>query len=156
MEKGSVGYKILESFLRTEMLNKIVFKPMMLSGAPTGSWHLVVGNPLNPIAMMGNLICKGVTISFGETLGPDDFPTEMKATYILQAARERHRGDFESMFNRGRGRFYLGVLKGQGETENFVTSIDGDKADGIYNQDLSSLIQTFANTTEIAPDGSAK
>jgi hypothetical protein len=156
MKKDDISYKILENYLRTQQLEKIVFKPMMLTGAPTGSWHLVVGNPLNPIAMMGNLICTGVSISFGETLGPDDFPTEMKATYTLKPARERHRGDFESMFNRGRGRFYLGALKSQGESKGFQTDIDGNRPESFYGTDPNTLIDAankFANTAEFKEDG---
>ena len=81
----------------------------VLTGAPTGEWHLVVGNPCNPIAMIGNLVCKDLSISFGDTLGPDDFPTEITATITLQQARERERGEIESMFNRGEGRLYQSV-----------------------------------------------
>lgn len=108
--KGGKLYNALTTLLTEKMIDKIMFEPLVLTGYPTGDWHMVVGNPLNPIAMVGNLICKGVKIEFGEELGPDDFPTSMKATYTLAPARARHRGDFESMFNRGHGRLYLGQL----------------------------------------------
>lgn len=108
--KDSLIYKTLTSLLTTQSLNKLLFEPMMLTGYPTGNWHLVVGNPLNPIAMIGNLICKSVQLKFNSILGPDDFPTEVTAIYSMSSARQRHRGDFESMFNRGQGRFYLGKL----------------------------------------------
>jgi hypothetical protein len=80
------------------------------TGAPVGEWHLVVGNPMNPIAMIGNLVCDGVTIEFSEVLGPDDFPTEVIATFTLKHARDRERGEIESMFNRGDGRLYQSTL----------------------------------------------
>lgn len=108
--KGGKLYNALTTLLTEKMIDKIMFEPLVLTGYPTGDWHMVVGNPLNPIAMVGNLICKEVKIEFGEELGPDDFPTSMKATYTLAPARQRHRGDFESMFNRGHGRLYLGQL----------------------------------------------
>ena len=108
--KDSLIYKTLTSLLTTQSLNKLLFEPMMLTGYPTGNWHLVVGNPLNPIAMIGNLICKSVQLKFNSILGPDDFPTEVTAIYSMTSARQRHRGDFESMFNRGQGRLYLGKL----------------------------------------------
>lgn len=118
--------KLMQSIsvmLSDAFLKKVYFSPIMLSGYPTGDWHLVVGNPLNPIAMIGNLVCTNVKISFGDDLGPDDFPTELKAVYTLQPGRQRHRGDYESMFNRGNGRLYLGQLVTSGEsTKAFVNT----------------------------------
>ena len=72
-------YALTETFTRD-----LVFPSSVLSGLPTGEWHLVVGNPCNPIAMMGNLICQKIDIVFGETLGPDDFPTELTAKIEMQ------------------------------------------------------------------------
>jgi hypothetical protein len=97
-------YSIMEKFI-----NNVVFPAAILTGMPTGEWHLVVGNPCNPVAMIGNLICTGLSIEFGEVLGPDDFPTEITATIGLQMARPRERGEIESMFNRGEGRLYQSV-----------------------------------------------
>jgi hypothetical protein len=85
----------------------------VLTGAPIGEWHLVVGNPMNPIAMIGNLICTGVDVTFGDALGPDDFPTEINAKFTLKHARPRERGEIESIFNRGDGRLYQSVAKTQ-------------------------------------------
>jgi hypothetical protein len=106
---GAFG-KSLSLILTDQLLKKIYFQPIMLSGYPVGEWHLVVGNPLNPIAMIGNLVCTNVTISLNDNLGPDDFPTEVTAKYTMEPGRQRHRGDWESMFNRGNGRLYLGEL----------------------------------------------
>jgi hypothetical protein len=95
------------------------------TGAPTGEWHLVVGNPMNPVAMIGNLVCTGVNISFSEKLGPDDFPTELYATFTLKHGRDRERGEIESMFNRGQGKLYQSVLpvsSNQQTTDVRVTS----------------------------------
>jgi hypothetical protein len=78
----------------------------LLTGQDTGEWHLQVGSPLNPIMMIGNLICTGVTLTFNDELGPDDFPTELKAEIKLEHARPRDRDDIESMFNAGGGRLY--------------------------------------------------
>lgn len=114
---GSFG-KSLSLILTDQLLKKIYFQPIMLSGYPVGEWHLVVGNPLNPIAMIGNLICKNVTITLNENLGPDDFPTEVSAKFTMEPGRQRHRGDWESMFNRGNGRLYLGELVHSQETVN--------------------------------------
>ena len=123
LTKDSQLYKSISVMLSDAFLKKVYFSPIMLSGYPTGDWHLVVGNPLNPIAMIGNLVCTNVKITFGDDLGPDDFPTELKATYTLQPGRQRHRGDYESMFNRGNGRLYLGQLVSSGEsTKAFINT----------------------------------
>ena len=95
--------------LTADFVRDTILPMSVLTGAPTGEWHLVVGNPCNPIAMIGNLICEGIDISFNETLGPDDFPTEITASITLQMSRERERGEIESMFNRGEGRLYQSV-----------------------------------------------
>ena len=81
----------------------------LLTGAPIGEWHLVVGNPLNPIAMIGNLIVTDMEIEFGDVLGADDFPTEVMFTVKLQHGRPRDKGDLESMLNQGNGRLYYGI-----------------------------------------------
>lgn len=78
----------------------------ILSGLPVGEWHLTVGNPLNPIATIGNLVCKGFSIEVNEELGHDDFPTEIKFTVELEDGRPRDKGDIESMLSFGNGRMY--------------------------------------------------
>ena len=78
----------------------------LLSGAPSGFWHVTVGNPLDPIAMMGNMAVTKTTVEFGDALGYDDFPTEIKFTVDLEHCRPRDNAGIESMFNAGKGRFY--------------------------------------------------
>jgi len=142
--------KSISVMLSDAFLKKVYFSPIMLSGYPTGDWHMVVGNPLNPIAMIGNLVCTNVKITFGDDLGPDDFPTEMKATYTLQPGRQRHRGDFESMFNRGSGRLYLGQLATSGESTNAIVN-----ANGVFTNQSKNINETITKSistkTGIAP-----
>ena len=78
----------------------------LLIGEPVGEWHVTIGNPLNPIAMIGNLICTNIEVEFGEELGPDDFPLEMKITVNLDHGMARDRDAIQSIFNRGMGRIY--------------------------------------------------
>jgi len=78
----------------------------LLSGAPSGFWHLTVGNPLDPIAMMGNMAVTKTSVQFNDVLGYDDFPTEIKFTVDLEHCRPRDNAGIESMFNGGKGRFY--------------------------------------------------
>ena len=85
----------------------------LLTGAPVGEWHLVVGNPMNPITMVGNLICKDAKFEFGDILGADDFPTELNVTITLEHGRGRDKSDVESMFNMGEGRIYYSPPGGE-------------------------------------------
>ena len=78
-----------------------------LTGDPTGAWHVTIGNPLNPIAVMGNLTCTNAEFNFEGPLGYEDFPSKLKVVITLQPGRYRDKGDIESMFNAGRGRIYL-------------------------------------------------
>ena len=78
----------------------------LLSGAPTGYWHVTVGNPLDPIAMMGNMAVTKTTVQFNDILGYDDFPTEVKFTVDLEHCMPRDNAAIENMFNGAKGRFY--------------------------------------------------
>lgn len=78
----------------------------LLSGEPTGKWHVTVGNPLNPIAMIGNLTLQDTKMKLTGPLGKDDFPTILEFTMTLKPGRPRDKSDIESMFNAGRGRLY--------------------------------------------------
>jgi hypothetical protein len=78
----------------------------LISGDPTGDWHVTVGNPLNPIVMMGNMTCTNTTMTLGKGLGYDDFPMEVKFEVELKHGKPRDKGDIESMFNAGQGRIY--------------------------------------------------
>jgi hypothetical protein len=88
--------------------NLMIIKPL-ITGEPVGEWHLTVGNPMQPIAMIGNLICTGMSMTLSEELGYDDFPTSIKFKVTLDHGRDRDKGDIESMFNMGQGRTYLNI-----------------------------------------------
>lgn len=80
----------------------------LLTGEPVGDWHLTIGNPMNPIAMIGNLICTNIEVEIDEDagLGPDDFPLGWTITITLDHGMKRDRDAIESMFNFGNGRIY--------------------------------------------------
>lgn len=84
----------------------------ILTGAPTGEWHLQVGNPMAPIMMVGNLWCTGAKFQFSDELGIDDFPTELKVVVNLEDGRPRDSSDIESIFNSGGGRIYYPYANG--------------------------------------------
>lgn len=93
----------------------------LLSGEPSGFWHVTIGNPLDPIAMMGNMAVKQTTVEFNDILGYDDFPTEVKFTVSLEHCMPRDNANIESMFNAGKGRIYSFT---DGELYNAYHNID--------------------------------
>jgi len=127
----------------------------ILTGEPVGEWHVTIGNPLNPIAMIGNLICKGMTVEFNEELGPDDFPTEMKITVQLEHGMARDRDAIESVFNRGMGRIYALPDNFLGANSDFQTAVDqptksdrsGTMPGGAYNIKVTNPKDQSGRTT---------
>lgn len=148
--KDGQFYKSIAVMLSDLFLKKVYYQPIMLSGYPVGEWHLVVGNPLNPIAMIGNLVCTKVNIKFNDDLGPDDFPTEIVATFTLSPGRQRHRGDWESMFNRGNGRLYLGQLVETTESTGAYINTSGLT---VNDQTLDSIILQGAPNNNLGNTG---
>lgn len=78
-----------------------------ITGDATGQWHVTVGNPLMPIAVIGNLICEKTVFDFGGEMSYEGFPTEMTMTVSLKPGRPRDKADIERMFNGGKERMYL-------------------------------------------------
>jgi hypothetical protein len=122
------GSKEFRRLFRANQTNDFIANYQMpvsfLTGAPIGEWHLVIGNPCNPVAMIGNLICSDLNIEFTDLLGPDDFPTGIKATFTLQHARDRDRGEIESIFNRGDGRLYHSAAETASNQQSFGSVAD--------------------------------
>jgi hypothetical protein len=79
----------------------------LLTGDPTGQWHVTIGNPLNPIMVIGNLVMEDCTINFEGPTTIHDFPEKMVVEIKLKPGRPRDKAEIESMFNSGRGRFYI-------------------------------------------------
>ena len=124
-ERFGTGFsKLLKLAVTPDFIENVQVPASLLTGAPVGEWHLTIGNPCNPIAMIGNLICKGVAIAFGDVLGPDDFPTSLKATFTLEHGRDRERGEIESMFNRGDGRLYSSSASTSSSVQSFSSFAD--------------------------------
>ena len=78
----------------------------LLSGAPTGCWHLTVGNPKSPIIEIGNLICDSVEVEHYGPLGLDDFPTGLRVKVSLTHGKARDIAGIEKMYGRGDTRIY--------------------------------------------------
>jgi hypothetical protein len=124
VEKYGKYFRGIQSQLASAAAQEWQAPLSLYTGAPIGEWHLVVGNPYNPIAMIGNLICKGVTVEFGNSLGPDDFPSSLEATIIVAHARPRERGEIESIFNRGDGRLYQTVKSTSANAQSYNNIVD--------------------------------
>ena len=107
----------------------------LLSGEPTGYWHVTIGNPLDPIAMMGNMAVTKTTVQFNDVLGYDDFPTEVKFTVDLEHCMPRDNAGIENMFNGAKGRFY--AFTDQDILKQFNT-VDTMQAFQPYNADQTS------------------
>lgn len=132
--KGAFG-NMLGSMINNN-LGKLGFTQpanALLDDQPTGYWHVVIGNPLNPIVMMGNMVCSNVEMSMGSGLGYDDFPVEVSFNCKLEHARPRDASDIESMFNAGQGRYTRLPYMAE------VNSAD------ISNEYKDSLINTIKN-----------
>jgi len=111
----AIGSNMMSSLIGGQM-NKIGRPQVqamvaLLTGEATGEYHLTIGNPLNPIAMMGNLIIEDTNLSFEGPLGRDDFPRFMNVECKLKHARPRDKWDMENMFSGNNGRMYFSNTK---------------------------------------------
>lgn len=78
----------------------------LLSPAPTGLWHVMIGNPFHPIMSMGNMILKKTTITHTGPLGLDDFPTGLKVECELERGKPRDLREIEMLYMNGNDRIY--------------------------------------------------
>ena len=85
----------------------------LVPGENLGLWHVTIGNPLNPIASIGNLILTNAQLSFGDApLGLDDFPTEIRVAVTLKHCKPRDMTDIGRMFTRGETALALPIAQG--------------------------------------------
>lgn len=101
-----VGTSLMDVASGRDRPQMISFKAL-LSGEPIGDWHLSIGSPIEPIAMIGNLICESWSLEFGEELGVDNFPTTFKFVVNLKDGMPRDKGGIESILTNGNGHGYL-------------------------------------------------
>lgn len=123
----------------------------LLEGRPIGEWHMTVGNPLDPMAVMGNLLCTACTMTFSEELGADDFPKEIMFDVTLKHGKPRAKQEIESIFNLGGGPLSFSKLnppssaqqtfKGNGDVVDNVPN--GTKNSPSATDSDSSLVQTI-------------
>ena len=159
---GSTG-NIINNAIASKTAGQVPYLQGMkaiLTGEPVGEWHVTVGNPLNPIAMIGNLVCENMTVEFNDELGPDDFPTEIKITVNLKHAMARDRDAIESVFNRGMGRIYNLPDSFSGSAD-FQTKVDNatltpDTATGFAPNGRANIKYTPGADSRYLPPAEAK
>ncbi len=120
LDENAVVSTIEKAFI--PRLALLMQKPLLfralLDGRAVGEWHLTVGNPMNPIANIGNLICNGCDVEFNDVLGIDDFPTEVTFKISLKHGRIRAKQDWESIFNSGNGAMSFSELSPPSSASN--------------------------------------
>jgi hypothetical protein len=121
-----------------------------LSDRPTGEWHMVVGNPTNPIFVMGNLIVTNTAMVWDDELGPDDFPTGVKFTVTLKQAQPRDKVAIERMLNLGQGKLTTGSLRTSSYEDTFgeVNSQDWNKLQSQSNTEVGPQLPGSATPNE--------
>lgn len=83
----------------------------LINAAPTGMWHLTIGNPRHPIMSMGNMKLDDVSFEHTGALGLDDFPTGLKVEVTLSHAMPRDNLRIEQMYYGGDYRIYFPLGK---------------------------------------------
>lgn len=159
---GTAGRALAAKWVKGTNAPWLTSAHALLTGDPVGDWHLTIGNPLNPIAMIGNLIVEDAEYEFSNELGPDDFPISFKCTVHLKHGMGRDKDATESMFNRGAGRIYIlsDKFKSSADYETTVDNVTGRnnpyKDTFNYNPKYGILMPSGtdsilkANTTDIA------
>ena len=116
-KSGTVGGNLMASRMGNLHQTPLVMRALA-DGRAVGEWHLMVGNPMDPVAVIGNLILKSTKIEFSDELGADDFPTGVKFTVTLDHGRPRAKQDIESMFNHGGGDMFFTAIEPPSSTRN--------------------------------------
>lgn len=144
--KGTMGRAIAAKYLKGATIPWLEGAKALLTGDPIGDWHLTIGNPLNPIAMIGNLIVESGEITFSDELGPDDFPIGFTAKIKLKHGMGRDKDAVESMFNRGYGRIYS-------LPDSFKSSADKETKVDEHTGNRKTPRETIQGWSAIAPAG---
>ena len=142
LSKSQGAQNIAGSWVKNLMQIPLTMRSF-LDGRAVGEWHLTVGNPMNPIAVIGNLCMETTKITLSDSLGIDDFPTEVNFRVTLSHGRPRAKQDIESMFNLGGGSMYYTPLPQPSSASNS------------YGEKVSSKLNAAKNGTTSATADSA-
>ena len=106
---GGLADRLSDIMDRLSPLGAAQVAKALLRNTPTGNWHLVVGNPLDPIATIGNLCVESTDVMWGPVLQGDDFPSSIKFEVRMRHGMPRDIGSIQTMFNAGKGRIYVDI-----------------------------------------------
>ncbi len=101
----------------------------LLTGEAVGPWHLTIGNPKNPILVMGNMIMEDAETTHSGPLGIDDFPTEIKVTVKLKHGKSRDSVDIQKMYTKGISSIYHSMKFVKSQNYWFNEAAFGDVKD---------------------------
>ncbi len=111
----------------------------LLSAAPVGNWHLMIGNPHRPIMSIGNLILTGTDIKFPtDAFGFGDFPTKMQVIVKLKPGMPKDKAQIEGMFNHGKGKMYWQPTKQDIAKVNGNKNIPISRAGKLVNSEMEN------------------
>ena len=117
LDKMSGMSKYLKGMLKDNLGRPALYAmDSLISGDDCGFWHLTIGNPYNPIMVIGNLIMTNSTVQQFGPLGVDDFPTEVKVTCTVKPGRSRDMSEISRYYTQGLNGIYISKV-GQPSTD---------------------------------------
>jgi len=150
---STIGKGLQTGLMAPDKLGKAIPELIGIKAAqsdrPVGEWHIVVGNPLNPIFVMGDLLCTSVDLKWDEELGPDDFPTGVSFSVNLKQAKPRDKTAIERMLNLGETKLTSGMIRTSslndtfGDENNKLWSAIEATADGKQDKSLQAYYDSL-------------
>lgn len=132
--------------LLADAIPKLISVKSALSDRPIGEWHLVVGNPMNPILTMGDLVCSNCSLKFDEEMGPDDFPTGCTFTVRLAQGKPRDKASIERMFNLGEAKLMYNKMRNPSSANDTFGEVNNTKwaavAKGLSKTEIDNITQS--------------
>jgi len=132
--------------LLADAIPKLISVKSALSDRPIGEWHLVVGNPMNPILTMGDLVCSNCSLKFDEEMGPDDFPTGCTFTVRLAQGKPRDKASIERMFNLGEAKLMYNKMRNPSSANDTFGEVNNTEwsamAKGLSQTEIDSITQS--------------
>ena len=120
IKEGNVN-EMLKGMLKNKLGRPALYATdSILTGNPTGLWHVTIGNPRNPIMSMGNMIIESTSFNQYGPLGIDDFPTGIKVSVTLKHAKPRDMVEIGKMYTMGRSG--LGIPLGRTEMSKLINT----------------------------------
>lgn len=144
LSKSRVAQNIAGSWV-SDLIAAPLQMRSLLDGRAVGEWHLTVGNPMNPLAVIGNLCMKTTKMTFSDSIGLDDFPTEVNFSVTLEHGRPRAKQDIESMFNYGGGALTFTALPQPSSAYNSYGERNSIVANNVKKGRNDSTAETVAD-----------